>query len=412
MRRSTLTAILLLAAALLFSAFAKTGDAPKLDFAKVDPYKMLIDPYSYWSQPYSFYYFHHMDKIPHQRLDWIRRSGAKFDLKDPQAPFSLSYSVNGKTATLDEYLEQADVLGFLVLKDNQVVYEKYLHGATPQDRFLSMSVEKSIVSVLFGTAVDEGKINVNDPVTKYLPALAGSAYKDCTVKNLLQMASDVNFNEDYLDPKADVHHFLFDLIRGGEPFQQVAAKMGSERAPGTQFHYQSINTQVLGEILEKATGTRLNKYAEDRLWSKIGAQSDAFIYESDKQPEECAFGCFNATLRDYARFGLMAMHSGELDGKRVVSEAWMREATTPPSFNVPHIDQKTGRAVTGYGYQWWLLPGPDHAFQAVGIYGQNIYVNPAKHVVIAQFSALPKPSGGGSRAIGRPHDAIAAKLSQ
>src|SRR5208337_2099766 len=97
--------------------------------------------------------------------------------------------------------EQADVLGFIVLKDNQVVYEKYLHGATAEDRFLSMSVEKSIVSVLFGTAVEEGKINVNDPVTKYLPDLSQGAYKDCTVKNLLQMASGIMYNEDYLDPK-------------------------------------------------------------------------------------------------------------------------------------------------------------------------------------------------------------------
>ena len=402
---------LTIAAALLLVGFAKNETAPKLDFDKVDPRVMLIDPYSYWSQPYSFYFFHHMDKIPHQRLDWVRKPAQKFGLKEPKGPFSLSYSINGKTSTLDEYLEQADVLGFIVLKDDQVVFEKYLHGTSPEDRFLSMSVEKSIVSVLLGTAVDDGKINVNDPVTKYLPDLSSGAYKDCSIKNLLQMASGIQFNEDYLDPKADIHRVLFDLIRGGEPFQKVAIGIKPERKPGTAFHYQSINTQILAEALEKVTGMPLNKYAEERVWKKIGAQSDAFIYESEKQPEICAFGCYNATLRDYARFGLMAMHSGELGGKRVVSEAWMRESTMAPSFNPPRVDEKTGRPVTGYGYQWWLLPGQDHAFQAVGIYGQNVYVNPAKHVVIAQFSSLPKPSGGGSRAIGRPHDAIAAKVA-
>jgi hypothetical protein len=406
MRRLTLAA-----AALLLVGFAKDEIAPKLDFEKVDPHKMLFDPYSYWSQPYSFYYFHHMDKIPHQRLDWVRKPAQKFALKEPAAPFSLSYTIFDKSSTLDEYVEQADVLGFIVLKDDQIVYEKYTHGATADDRFLSMSVEKSILSVLFGTAVEEGKINVNDPVTKYLPDLAEGAYKDCSIKNLLQMASGIVFDEDYLDPKADIHRVLFDLIRGGEAFHRVGIGIKSERAPGTRFHYQSINTQILAEILEKVTGTPLNKYAEQRLWKKIGAQSDAFIYQSEKQPEICAFGCFNATLRDYARIGLMAMHSGELGGQRVVGEAWMRESTTAPSFNVPHMDENTGRPVTGYGYQWWLFPGEDHAFQAVGIYGQNIWVNPAKHVVIAQFSSLPKPNGGGSRAIGRPHDAIAAKLA-
>jgi len=405
MRRLTLAA-----AALLLVGFAKDEIAPKLDFEKVDPHKMLFDPYSYWSQPYSFYYFHHMDKIPHQRLDWVRKPAQKFALKEPAAPFSLSYTFFDKSSTLDEYVEQADVLGFIVLKDDQIVYEKYTHGATADDRFLSMSVEKSILSVLFGTAVEEGKINVNDPVTKYLPDLAEGAYKDCSIKNLLQMASGIVFDEDYLDPKADIHRVLFDLIRGGEAFHRVGIGIRSERAPGTRFHYQSINTQILAEILEKVTGVPLNKYAEQRLWKKIGAQSDAFIYQSEKQPEICAFGCFNATLRDYARIGLMAMHSGELGGQRVVGEAWMRESTTAPSFNPPLIDGK-GRTVAGYGYQWWLLAGEDHAFQAVGIYGQNIWVNPAKHVVIAQFSSLPKPNGGGSRAIGRPHDAIAAKLA-
>ena len=400
----------ILAAALLLAGFAKDQTAPKLDFDKVDPRRMLIDDYSYFAQPYSFYFFHHMDKIPRERLDWIRKPVRPFALKEPRAPFSISYSVNGKTSTLDQYLEQADVLAYIVLHDNQIVFEKDLHGAAPEDRFLSMSVEKSIFSVVFGTAVDDGKINVNDPVTKYLPDLANGAYKDCSIKDLLQMASGIQFNEDYLDPKADIHRVLFDWIRGGEPFHQVAVGIASERKPGVEFHYQSINTQILGEVLEKVTGMPFNKYAEERLWKKLGAQSDAFVYQSDKQPETVTFGGFNATLRDYARFGLMAMHAGELGGTRIVSEAWMREATAPSPFNPPHIDEKTGRAVTGYGYQWWLFPGDDHAFQAVGIYGQNIYIDPAKHVVIAQFSALPKPSGGGNRSIGRPQDAIAAKL--
>ena len=313
----------------------------------------------------------------------------------------MNYTVNHKTYALDDYLVKSDVLGFIVLKDNQIVFEKYLHGATPQDRFLSMSVSKSVVSVLLGVARDEGKIrSVDDPVTQYLPALKGSAYKDTAIKNLLQMASGIDFNEAYLDPKADVHRLLFDIIRGGEPFEAIAESVKSERPPGTAFHYQSINTQVLGEILQNATGTPLNKYAEEKLWKKIGTQSDAFFYESKNQPEICAFGCFNATLRDYARFGLMAMNYGQLGGTRVVSDAWMHESTTAPAFN------------PGYGYQWWLANNcGDHAFCAIGIYGQTIYVDPAKHVVIAQFRATPKPSGPNPVAPPAPFDAIAQKLS-
>jgi len=397
LRPRHLTAVLM-----LIAGVAYTESEPKLDFDKVDARKLLTDSYSYWSQPYSFYYFHHMDKIPNQRLDWVRKPARAFTLQEPGAPFSLTYTSNNATYSLDDYLQKGDVTGFIVLKDNQIVFEKYLHDAAPDDRFLSMSIGKSVMSVLFGVAVEEGKIHsVDDPVLKYLPYLKDSAYKDTTLKNLLQMASGIEFNEDYLDPKADVHRMTFDLLRGGEPFREIAVALKSERAPGTAFHYQSINSQMLGQVLEKATGAPLNRYAEEKLWKKIGPQSDAFFYESKNQPEICAFGCFNAALRDYARFGLMAMNYGTLGGARVVSEAWMRESTTAPAFNA------------GYGYQWWLnANSPDHAFRAVGIYGQTIYINPAKHVVVAQFRATPKPSGPNPGSPPPPFDAIAAKLAQ
>jgi len=386
---------------LIFAGFIFAETAPKLDFDKVDPRKMLTDPYSYWSQPYNFYYFHHMDKVPNQRLDWVRKPAHLFRLVEPTAPFSLTYTVNDETYSLDDYLLRGDVLGLLVLKDNQIVYQKYLHDATPEDRFLSMSISKSVVSVLISVALEEGKIHsVDDPVTQYLPYLKDSAYKDATLKNLLQMASGIEFNEDYLDPKADIHRVIFDLIRGGEAFKETAVALKQERKPGTAFHYQSINTQMLGLILEKVTGTPLNKYAEEKLWKKIGAESDAFFCESKSQPEICAFGCFNATLRDYARFGLMAMNYGKLGDTRVVNDAWIHESTTAPAFN------------PGYGYQWWLTANsPDHVFRAIGIYGQTIYINPAKHVVIAQFRALPKPSGAMPGMPPSPFEAIVGKLA-
>src|ERR1700676_4990734 len=271
-----------LALPLLAIAVAET--APKLDFDKVDPHKMLTGSYSYWSQPYNFYYFHHMDKVPNQRLDWVRKSSHVFRLLQPSAPFSLTYTVNDKTYSLDDYLQHGDVLGFVVMKNNQIVYEKYLHDATAEDRFLSMSISKSVFSVLIGFPLEEGKIHsVDDPVTQYLPYLKDSAYKDATLKNLLQMASGIEFNEDYLDPKEDIHRVIFDLIRGGEPFKETAVALKQERKPGTKFHYQSINTQMLGLMLEKVTGTPLNKYAEEKLWKKMGAQSDAFFYESKNQ---------------------------------------------------------------------------------------------------------------------------------
>ena len=141
-------------------------------------------------------------------------------------------------------------------------------------------------------------------------------------------------------------------------------------------------------LLEQATGKRLNEYMEEKLWSKIGVQSDAFLYRGENQADECAFGCFNATVRDYGRFGLMAMNGGILTGARVVSEAWMRESTKP---GAAFLEPSAANGNLGYAYQWWVPGGTEGAFMAMGIYGQMIYVNPTRHVVIVQTSAWKLP---------------------
>jgi CubicO group peptidase (beta-lactamase class C family) len=382
--------------------------AVKLDFDKVDPARMLIDPYSYWNQPHSFYYFRHMDEVPRQRIDWIRRSGRAVPLKKSPVAVPATYSVGGRNWNLDDYLEQGHVMAFMVLKDGEIVFERYRNGAGPQDRFISFSVGKSVTSVLFGVAMDEGKVtSVDDPVTKYLPELANTSYRDVTVRNALNMATGVRYDEEYLNPASDVHRLLTALMRGSERFTTMAAAFGArepERKPGTAFDYQSIDTQILTEILEKVTGKRLAAYAEEKLWKKLGAERDAFIFQSDKLPQSCGFACFNATARDYARFALMAMNNGAVGGTRIVSEKWMRDSTTAPAF------------ANNYGYQWWLNANSrDGAFRAVGIYGQTLYINPAKRVVVVQFSARPRPSGRAPTDPPPPpvpFDAIAGMLSQ
>ena len=393
----------LVAVVLLVGVASAQGD-PKLDFDRVTAGTLLVDPYSYWQQPYNFYYFRNMDKVPNQRIDWLRKPDRPFPLKAPSAPYQPTYTIDGRTWSLDEYLDERDVMAFVVLKDDQIVLEKYLHGAGPEDRFISFSVGKSVTSVLVGVAMDEGKIDsVDDPVTKYLPSLAGTAYDGVTLENVLQMATGVRYDESYLEPDSDIHRVITALIRGDETFHDIALSLGArepERKPGTAFDYQSIDTQVLTHILETATGTSLSAYAEEKLWQKLGAERDAFYFQSERQTETCGFACFNATARDYARFALMAMNRGELGGTRIVSEQWMRDSTTAPAF------------ADNYGYQWWLnRNSADRAFRAVGIYGQTLYINPAKRVVIVQFSARPRASGGGGGGAPTPFDAIAEQVT-
>jgi CubicO group peptidase (beta-lactamase class C family) len=365
---------------------------PQVDIGKLDPHRMLFDKNSYMTQPNSFYYFHNIDKLGF-RQDWVRKPDQAYPLKEPTTPFTVSYTYRGKPYSLDEYYQRSSVLGFLVLKDNQIVVEKYFHGADADSRFLSNSVAKSVLSVLIGVAIEEGKIgSVEEPVEKYLPSLSSSGYHGVKIKDALRMATGIKFEEDYLKADADVHRLVAALVRGDESFQTLAASLKSKGKPGTAFEYQSINTEVLGLVLETATGKPLNEYAEEKLWKKLGAQSDAFFYRGKQQPNTWAFGCFNSTLRDYARFGLMAMNGGKLGDTRVVSESWIHESTTPDApFLKPRPNKKSDVTQIGYQYQWWIPYGNDGAFAAMGIYGQMIYVNPRKHVVIVQTSAWKEP---------------------
>jgi CubicO group peptidase (beta-lactamase class C family) len=257
---------------------------------------------------------------------------------------------------------------------------------------VSQSLSKSIVSILVGAAAEEGAIkSIEDPVTKYLPYLSTSGYRNVTVKNLLQMSTGVNCSEDYRDPKSGAALIGAALLTGNPSFKDYAQSIQpTNTPPGTKFEYQSVNTLVFGLLLEKVTGKRLNQYAQDKLWRKIGAQSDAFFYESKQQPDTCAFACLNTTVRDYARVGLMMLRGGMLGEERVVSSAWVHDSTTP---DAPCLKPKPGspEGGDGYAYQWWVPAGNDRVFTAQGIYGQCIYVNPARQVVIVQTSAWPEP---------------------
>jgi CubicO group peptidase (beta-lactamase class C family) len=386
-------AVLAHAAPAVAQADAKEVYPGRIDVNKMDPARRAVDPYSFYVPPYNLYYFHHIDKLNvHQ--DWIRRSGPVFALREPSAPVSASYTYANQQHTLDEYFVRNYVVGFVVLHDNQIVLEKYFHGADRESRFLSNSVSKSFTSVLVGAAIAEGKIkNVDDPVVKYLPWLHDSSgYRNTTIKNLLEMASGVKFDEQYTNPDADISRYASALLHGEPSFHDLALSIKAKIKPGTKFEYQTINTQVLGMTLEAATGQTLNHYAEEKLWSKIGPEGDAFLFRSTKQAQMCAGSALNVRLRDYARFGLMAMYGGTLGVLQVVPEAWIKASTQPqekvlqPQPNGPNDHQNFG-----YGYQWWLLYDDDGSFAALGIYGQTIYVNPNRHVVIVQTAAWPEP---------------------
>lgn len=262
---------------------AEESPPPQVELHKLDPSRVLFDKNSYMTPPASYYYFHHMDQLGFQQ-DWVHKPDQAYRLREPFAPFATSYTYGGKSYSLDHYYQRSSVLGFLVLKDDQIILEKYFQGADRDSRFISNSMAKSVLSVLIGVAIEDGEIgSVEEPVEKYVPPLAASGFHGVRIKDALQMATGVNFNEDYLKPNADVHRLIAALVQGNESFETLAASIQSKAKPGTAFEYQSINTEVLGLVLEAATHEPLNQYAEEKLWKKIGAQSDAYFYRSKQQ---------------------------------------------------------------------------------------------------------------------------------
>jgi len=363
-----------------------THPAQRIEVAKIKPSEVLTGPYSFFVPPYSYYYFHHMDQLGF-RLAWIRHKGPAYALQEPNAPFTATYSYRGHTYSLEDYYQRNAVLGFLVLKDNQIITERYFHGSDQNSRFYSMSVQKSMTSTLIGIALEEGLIgSLDDPVTKYLPDLRMSGYNRVSIRQLLKMATGIGASENALDPQSSFHEFAWMTVAGTPPLSEYLRSLKAQRGvkPGTVFDYESVNTAVLGLIIKKASGMPLNEYMQAKLWSKIGAQSDAFIFRAQSQKDQGAYGCLCATLRDYGRFGLMMMNGGTLGGTQVVGASWVRQATALQKYTVR--PPSSG----GYAYQWWIPQGHDGAYQAAGIFGQLIYINPATHVVIVETSAWPQ----------------------
>ncbi len=320
----------------------------------------------------------------------------------------VHFSDRGKRYAIEDYLELNRVTGLLVLKDGRVKLERYRYGNTERTRWMSMSIAKSLTSTLIGAAVKQGYINsLADPVTRYVPSLAGSAYEGVSVRDVLMMSSGVRWNETYTDPASDRRRLLEAQI-AQKPGSALAVMKALPRAaaPGTVNNYNTGETQVAAEILRAAVGRPLATYLSERIWSKVGMEADANWWLDSPDGVEIGGSGFSATLRDYGRFGLFVLNGGIAAGEAIVPANWMREATTPKIL-------RSGKALD-YGYLWWTGTTPaarrDGAYSAEGIHGQFLYVNPAANVVIVVWSAQPKPLGGAVVDDWLFFDAVAAAL--
>jgi len=292
----------------------------------------------------------------------------------PEAPVALDavkIQTANRSMTLDEYFVQQNVAGLLVLKDGKIAYERYGLGNTPDSRWISFSVTKSVVSMLVGAAIKDGYIaSVDEKVSDYLPRLKGSPYDESTIRNILQMASGVEWNEDYADPASDVNSASWQTVA----LYDYLGQKPRESAPGEVFNYNTAETNLVGTLLRSAIGNNLSTYLESKIWQSFGMEADAWWTLTEPDGGEFGGCCINATLRDYGRLGLFALGGGHLpDGTAVLPDDWMAQSTKPSA------------AYPGYGYLWWLAN--KGAYRATGIFGQGICVHPEQNVVVALHSA-------------------------
>ncbi len=335
----------------------------------------------FWTKAEKLAGFPHMEDLYSHRV--VSRGAGVAPLPQAADTFDAMLTIQNEIMTLDEYMDQNDTAGFLIIKDGQITAEKYALGHSESGRWTSFSVAKSVSSTLLGAALKDGDIgSVDDLVTDYLPTMAGSGYDGVTIRQVLNMTSGVAWNEDYTDPNSDVAQFANEpSTNGSDPTVTYMSRLESEAQPGTKWLYKTGETNLVGSIVRAATGKLLADYLSERIWSPFGMEQDA-VWLTDAGDFEIAGCCISASLRDYGRFGQFFLDGAQVNGVSIVPDDWINEATTTTQVA---LDAMGGHG--GYGYQWWTTDGA--AYAGYGIFGQLIWINPDLNLVIVTQSAWP-----------------------
>jgi CubicO group peptidase (beta-lactamase class C family) len=358
------------------AAFALSGcDAVKL-YADLPKDQNVL----FWSIDQRDNAFRQMEKLV--KVNKIAAGYAVHEL--PQGlPINLGVDV-------DAYMAKQRNAGLIIIQDGKIRFEKYALGQTKDGRWTSFSVAKSLTSSLVGAAIRDGYIkSIDDKITVYIPDLRRSAYDDVTVRQLLTMTSGIKWNEDYTDPKSDVA--LFNLHKA-EPGVDVTVSymrtLKREAPAGSTWVYKTGETNLIGVLVSSATKKTLSAYLSEKIWTPYGMEQDA-VWMLGSTGHEISGCCVSATLRDYARVGTFILGGGMIGSKPVFPDDWLKNATTKQA--------DIGDPDRGYGYQWWT--NSDGSFAAQGIFGQGIFIDPKRKIVIASngnWKTATEPDGVGA----------------
>ena len=309
-------------------------------------------------------------------------------LSNSAVDLDFTYEFGGTRHQAEEVLEDTDTDALLVIKNNKIMYERYLNRADAATHFNSYSMAKSVNSIMVGLALADGRIqSVLDPVVKYVPELRASGYDGTTIQNLLEMRSGVDWDDNFFKEgttgrKAHVAAWVEARAR----YTDAARETKRAHPPGSTFNYNTMDAAIIGLVVERAVKMPVSKYLSERLWKPVGMESYGF-YVIDGPPgvgREFTGGGFNAVLRDYGRIGLMMLNQGRVNGRQILPSSYIAESTRPST----NSDTETGEPHLGYAYFWWPILN-SQAFTALGGEGQFIYVDPASKTVVVKLSHGP-----------------------
>lgn len=327
--------------------------------------------YLYKAVVYNFADIDDRDIFDQREVDAPRRS----------QPWPVAADYN--KVSLPEDLEQLHLdiqsVAFLLIHNDSILYEQYWDGYSDESLSNSFSMAKSIVSILVGAAIKDGKIrSVEQPVADFLPEFREDNKAKIRIKHLLWMSSGLNWDESYSSPLSVTTEAYY-----GNDLEKVINRLEAVEAPGREFSYKSGDTQVLGMVLKAATGKSLSELAEEKLWKPMGAKEDAEWSLDKPNGIEKAYCCFYSNARDFARIGKLYLHNGIWNGDTIVPPAYVKASLTPNGL----IDANDKQKVDFYGYQWWLLPDykGQSIFYARGILGQYIIVIPEKNIIMVRL---------------------------
>jgi len=309
----------------------------------------------------------------------------------PPAPEPFRYSMaaqerapkthleNGKELPFDDWLVKHKTVAFLIIRRDTILYERYFKGYDAAHVHPSFSMAKSVVSMLIGTAIADGFIrDVQQPITDLIPELKQNGFEKVTIEHVLQMTSGIDFKESYVNPFGTVAKFYY-----GRDLTKYTLQLKLKHEPGTKWEYVSGDTQILGLLLTRALRAKgdqrtLTQYLSDRIWSPLGMEyPSSWSIDRKKDGIEKAFCCMNAPARDFAKLGSLYLNQGAWRGAQVVPRDWVETSTRPVA---------TNGGVLFYRYQWWI-PSDEGDFQAEGILGQYIYVDPKRELVMVRLGS-------------------------